>query len=87
MKRKPKPKVGDTITINTNGIDGYIEGIPMVFVDANGKSQQPHSFPAEVSKVKYGRRKNKGAVTLTLTPSRFFDRPLTPDECFNKKGQ
>ena len=69
MKSK-KIKVGDTVTVKNPLIDGTFMGIPMVFIDEDNSTVRGKETKATVTKVKYGRKKNKGTTTLTISPNK-----------------
>jgi flagellar hook assembly protein FlgD len=63
------PKVGDKVKIIDSGIDGSFYGIPLVIVDENNRREIKHKNGV-ITKVKHGRKQNKGSHTFTITPNK-----------------
>lgn len=66
-KSKKIARVGDIVKAKDNGIDGYYMDIPVVIVDENNR-REIKDIHSVVTKVKHGRKKNKGSQTITLSP-------------------
>ena len=63
------PKIGDKVKVIDSGIDGSLAGIPLVFVDENNRRKIEHKNGV-ITKVKHGRKQNKGMHTFTITPNK-----------------
>jgi hypothetical protein len=68
-KKNKLPKVGDKVKVVDSGIDGSLLGIPLVIVDKNNRRKIKHNNGV-ITKVKHGRKQNKGSHTFTITPNK-----------------